>query len=540
MDTKFLKRFYELLAGYRGTYVILYLTKLGTLLFSSLLPIILSVFIDEVLYHHQTSQIMEITLLYIFVFLLYIFFSACDIVIWQYLSNYLVISIKEKLWKKILNLKMSVFNNYSQADFIQIINDDARAFVRLINQNILPFINAIASALISIGLIFSISIFIGIIVIITVPISVLLSKRWLNNLNALAKKERNINVQIVSYLLDISRKLRDIHLLNAQNYFSQKVESSNDSYLETGKELAVGQTIAEEKVKLFEGITRILIFIVVSFASFQGKLSIGQYIAMSLYIDAAHKAITTILNFNFQLAQRNVNLSKVFDLLEQDEECIKKGSLLNISNGTITASNVSFGYSEDQLIINNLSFTALRGNLTGIIGRNGSGKSTLISILLGLYCTYTGTISIDGLELREISLESLRNNFYVVLQKEHWNNVTVSEYICLNSKINKEDILININRYSFCDFLIEDPNLLNSPMENLSGGQMQRISIMAAFLSSSPILIFDEPTSMVDDKLEKEIFQILLQEKNNRTILVVTHGDQYLKYYDHLICMGKE
>jgi len=514
MNTKLWKRFYELLAGYRGTYVILYLTKLGTLLFSSLLPIILSVFVDEVLYHHQTSQIMEITLLYILVFLLYILFSACDIVIWQYLSNYLVISIKEKIWKKILNLKISVFNNYSQADFIQIINDDARAFVRLINQNILPFINAIASALISIGLIFSINIYIGIIVIITVPISVLLSKRWLNNLNSLAKKERNINVQLVSYLLDISRKLRDIHLLNAEKYFSQKVESSNNSYLETGKELAIGQTIAEEKVKLFEGITRILIFIVVSFASFQGKLSIGQYTAMALYINAAHKAITTILNFNFQLAQRKVNLSKVFELLEQDEECNKKGSLLNISNGTITASNVSFGYSEDQLIINNLSFTAVRGNLTGIIGRNGSGKSTLLSILLGLYCTYTGTISIDGLELREISLESLRNNLYVVLQKEHWNNVTVSEYISLNSKINKEDILININKYSFCDFLIEDPDLLNSPMGNLSGGQMQRISIMAAFLSSSPILIFDEPTSMVDDKLEKEIFQFFLQEKN--------------------------
>ena len=273
---KLWKKFYELLAGYRITYVILYLTKLGTLLFSALLPMVLSVFVDEVLYHHQTGQIAEIVLLYFILFLLSMIFSASDIIIWQYLSNYLVISIKEKLWSKILRLKLAIFNKYSQAEFAQIINDDARAFVRLINQNIMPFLNAIASTIISLVLIFSMSVYVGIIVVVTVPISVLLSKRWMKKLSALAKQERTLNVQLSTHLLDVSRRLRDIHLLSAVRFFTNKAEDANKDLLDTGKKLAVGQTLAEERVKLFEGITKIGIYIVVAFAAFAGNITIGQ------------------------------------------------------------------------------------------------------------------------------------------------------------------------------------------------------------------------------------------------------------------------
>lgn len=538
---KLWKKFYELLAGYRITYVILYLTKLGTLLFSALLPMVLSVFVDEVLYHHQTGQIAEIVLLYFILFLLSMIFSASDIIIWQYLSNYLVISIKEKLWSKILRLKLAIFNKYSQAEFAQIINDDARAFVRLINQNIMPFLNAIASTIISLVLIFSMSVYVGIIVVVTVPISVLLSKRWMKKLSALAKQERTLNVQLSTHLLDVSRRLRDIHLLSAVRFFTNKAEDANKDLLDTGKKLAVGQTLAEERVKLFEGITKIGIYIVVAFAAFAGNITIGQYIAMAMYIDNAHKAITTMLNFNFQLAQRKVNLSKIFDLLEQEEENADSGVWLKVSNGTITGSDISFGYDEDMQVFKNLSFTANRGELTGIIGQNGAGKSTLISLLLGLYTSYKGKIEIDGYDLQELSLISLRDNIDVVLQKEQLNTMSIADYIALTGKIqSKADMLKQIEAYPFCDFIVETPSLLDTPLANLSGGQAQRVRITAALLSNSPILILDEPTSMVDDQLEEEIFQILNQEKVNRTILVVTHGEKYLKNYDKLIRVGRK
>lgn len=536
---KLWKKFGELLNGYKGTYVILYLTKLANLFCSALLPLILSIFVDEVIQHQSLQYVFQIVLLYFVLFVLSMIFSASDIIIWQYLSNYLVVSVKEKLWNKILRLRLSTYNDFSHAELFQTLNDDVRAFVRLINQNVFPFLNAIASAGISIGLAFMIDIHVGVFILIAIPSTVILNKRWMRRVRKVAQRKREAEVGLTSNLLDISQNLTDINLLNAKEYFQNKTANSYKDLLLTEFDLNVGQTKAEEGIKLIEGLTRVAILIIVAYAVISGHITIGKYIALTHYIIQAHSAITTVFNFNFHLNQRRINIQKVFGILESEEENIFEGNKLEVPRGTVEFSNVEFGYGDDT-IISDLSFTISRGEITGIIGQNGAGKSTIISLLIGLYPSYKGEISIDGSDIRQISLESLRRSVFVMMQREQLSGeLTIAQYFeMLGLNSNEIDIQYILQRFSFCDFIASLDKGMSTPMEELSSGQRQRIRIAAALSSSAPILVFDEPTSMIDEESEKYVFAAFEQAKQSKTIIVITHGDHYLKYYDKKIMIG--
>lgn len=533
--TNIWKRFYTLLLGFKRSYVILYITKLLVVLLSAIMPLVLLTFVDEVLYHHNLNSILPLVLLYLTLFIMKMLFSACDIIIWQYLSNYLVISVKNTLWKKILNLKLEVFHKYEYADLVNIINDDSRVFVRLINQNIFPFINAVTSAIISLCMVFYINIYIGLLVLVVIPCIVLFNRRWTRKLKDLSWNSRSKKIETTSLLLETISSLRDVKLLAAEKFFGERLEKNIHEQTTLENTLTAGTNVANERVTLLNTISKTLVLLIVALASFQGAMTIGGYIAITQYILQIHAAFSTIFNFNFQIKQRKVNLTKIFSLLDEVEESLEKGNNIEISNGDVAFQDVSFGYN-DTNILNSISFRVRRGDVTGLIGRNGTGKSTIISLLAGLYEPNSGLITIDNQNINEVSRRSLRSNLCIVIQQEYVDDMEICDYIrTYNPSLSDSEIFSKLAGYPFCDFITNEAYIKDMRIGSLSAGQAQRIKIAASFMNEAPILIMDEPTSMIDREIEKEIFLHIKKIKNERTIIIVSHGEHYLDYYDHVI-----
>lgn len=536
---KLWKRFYGLLKGYRLTYVFLYLTKLLYTLLKMLMPLVLAVFVDEVLYHHNTEFVAELIILYVLLFVAFVILSGCDVIIWQFLSNYLVVSIKNKIWEKVLNLKMHEFDQYEYADIVNIINDDARAFVRLINQNILPFVNAVTTALVSIFIIFKFNLYTGLFTLVVVPVMILANKKWLSRLGFLSKDARSQNLETTTYLLDSFTHFRDIKLLGAEDFFQDKINNSIHEYNIIDKKIHVGMQRADEKLKMASSFSKIAIWVFIALAYFKGIITLGGYIAVSQYISYAYDAFSTIFNFNFQITQRKINLNKIFMLLDAQEECLDVGEKVANKDSDIAFSNVSFGYSQNAKVLDNLSFTIKQNMVTGLVGKNGAGKSTVIALIAGLYSPACGRIYIGGQDINCLSLKSLRQKICIVMQHETVPGVRIVEYIqSYNPEMKEEQVLARLAAMDFCSFLMEGEPISTKMMGDLSGGQSQCVKIAAALMREAPILILDEPTSNVDAQTEARIFTALDDYKRGRIVLVVTHGEHYMGYYDEIIHLG--
>lgn len=536
---RMLKRFYKLLYGYRCTYIILYLTKLAYTSLKMLLPLVLAVLVDEVLYHHSVDALIPIVSVYTCLFLAFVILSACDVVIWQYLSNYLVVDIKNKLWDKILRLEMKTYSKYEYGDLITILNDDARAFVRLINQNILPFVMAGTTALFSLLMIFRFGFAFGAFVVVIVPSMVYLNKKVAEKIQELSKSKRRKSSELTTLLVDTFTNYRDIKLLCAEHFFYDRISDSIHQSNFISQEIELKSQRANEGMSALNILSKMFIWILVAFACINGSLSIGGYIAMSQYITYAYEAFKTLFNFNFQIAQRKVNLNKIFTLLDYDDESMDVGLACLPATGNIRFSKVSFAYGENE-VLQEVSFDIKRGKITGLVGSNGSGKSTIISLLVRLYPPQEGTIFIDDQPIEDLSLMSLRDSICIVSQKDIDSRENLFDYIReYNKPLTDNEIASHLRQYDFCSFLFTKMHIHDVVMDDLSGGQKQCIRMAAALINSAPILILDEPTSMLDRKLEQSIFSYISRAACNRTVLVVAHGENYRQYFDEVINLNE-
>jgi subfamily B ATP-binding cassette protein MsbA len=201
---------------------------------------------------------------------------------------------------------------------------------------------------------------------------------------------------------------------------------------------------------------------------------------------------------------------------------------LKIKEGRIEISNVDFSYNEERQVLHNISFSVEPNKTTAIVGASGSGKSTLISLLLRFYDVRGGSIKIDGQDIRDINLRSLRDNIAFVSQDVVLFDDTIKANILFGKLNASDEDIIEASKHSAAHaFIQKQPQQYDTPIGergiNLSGGQRQMISIARAMLKEAPILLLDEATSSLDAKSEKIVQNSLEYLMKGRTTIVIAH-----------------
>jgi ATP-binding cassette subfamily B protein/subfamily B ATP-binding cassette protein MsbA len=266
-----------------------------------------------------------------------------------------------------------------------------------------------------------------------------------------------------------------------------------------------------------------------------GSLSVGSLLVLLSYFAALYSPLETLAYLAEGFASAKAGAQRVLDVLEEDQQQIvdsNDAKPLTCTNKALGASvrfeNVTFGYTPDRPVLNNVSFEIAAGEMVAIVGETGIGKSTLVSLLLRFFDPWEGTIRVDGTDIRDATIASLRDCIAYMPQKPFLLPLSVAENIAYGRPSADRNEIISAAAAAKADqFIRELPQgydtVIGERGITLSNGQKQRLSMARALLKDAPILILDEPTSALDPATEASILEDVARLFDNRTAFVIAH-----------------
>ncbi len=366
-----------------------------------------------------------------------------------------------------------------------------------------------------------------------------------------SKKFRRYSTQMQDSMGDVTQITNEtikghrvIRTFNAEDYVSDKLSAASEKNRVQNMKMVLTRSASTPLIQL---IVSIAIAILVWFAmspSFFANNSPGDFVAFLSAAGLLAKPIRQLTQIN-AVIQRGLSASaSIFGLLDEDIERDTGSELLPRAEGRIEFKGVNFSYKDGVETLIDINFVAEPGQTIALVGKSGSGKSSLVSLITRFYEYQQGEISLDGVVLKDIKLQSLRENISLVTQQVVLFNGTVEENIAYGDDVIDREKVTQAARdahaMEFIELLAEG---MDTPVGDdavlLSGGQRQRIAIARALLKDAPILIFDEATSALDSESEMHIQDALDTLRKGRTTFVIAHRLSTIENADLILVMEK-
>lgn len=261
-----------------------------------------------------------------------------------------------------------------------------------------------------------------------------------------------------------------------------------------------------------------------------GQMTAGAFASFVTSLLLLYKPVKTLGNTLTSIQTIFVAMGRVFELFDLNSDIIEAEAPKTLTefNSNITFKNVDFEYIKNQPVLNNINLVVNKNETIAVVGNSGGGKSTLVNLIPRFYDVKNGSITIDGVDIRELSINSLRNNISMVFQDNFLFTGTIRENILMgNPNASEEDLVQAIESAHLQEVIAELPDgldtLLGERGLTLSGGQRQRVAIARAMIKHAPIVILDEATSALDNKSEAVVQKALDNLIQNKTVFVIAH-----------------
>ena len=275
-----------------------------------------------------------------------------------------------------------------------------------------------------------------------------------------------------------------------------------------------------------------------------GTLSLGSLLVFSAYLLMLYQPLESLTYTAWAMEGATAGAKRCFEVLDSQDDVRDSPNAVDISSakGAIEFHSVDFGYAESRIVLRDINLSIAPNQIVGLVGGTGAGKSTLLSLVPRFYDPTTGSVMLDGRDVREITKKSLRAQIAIVLQDTLLFSTTVRENIAYGRPDATEEEIIEAARRAQADeFIRQMPqgysNLVGERGGHLSVGQRQRIGIARAFLKNAPILLLDEPTSALDPSTEAAIMETIKELMRGRTTLIATHRLATIHNLDQIIVL---
>jgi ATP-binding cassette subfamily B protein len=340
--------------------------------------------------------------------------------------------------------------------------------------------------------------------------------------------------------------LRVIVSFGREEYEHKRFREQGQTAVDERVKLTVSQSMYTLGVQTATAAGASLIMGVGAWHVIEGKISVGELIVLLTYITSVYQPLEqisgTVGTIHEQLVQFNASLA----LLDTEPEVREKPEAIDLgrSQGRVTAEHVSFAYEGRKQTLEDISFEAEPGERVAVVGHTGAGKSTLMSLLIRFYDPEAGRFAIDGVDIRDVKLSSLRDQISVVLQEPLLFSGTIEENIAYGSLgTSRADIEAAARAANAHDFIVGLPmgyeTVLGERGAQISGGERQRICVARAFLKDAPILILDEPTSSIDSRTEGVILDALDDLMEGRTSFMIAHRLSTVRHADQILVINE-
>ena len=336
--------------------------------------------------------------------------------------------------------------------------------------------------------------------------------------------------------------LKTVKALAAEHRFGRKIKklvmiTNNFSFRRT-----IFQSEANLAIGFVQDLCTIAILSFGGYLVLSGNMTAGGLAAFVLILRQLSTPITTLNGVNQQIQASAVAIDRLFEILNYPEETdAEKGVVLSEVKGAITMQHVHFSYVPGIEVLHDISLDVPAGTTIAFVGRSGAGKTTIANLLMRFYNPESGSISIDGHDLRDLKIENLRTQFGVILQDDSLFSGTIEDNLCfgLLRKVSLAEMEEAARNANILDFIQSQPlgfkTVLHERGQSLSGGQRQRISIARMFLRQPRILIMDEPSSALDNESEQMIQQAMKRLTQGRTTFIIAHRLSTIRNADRIV-----
>jgi subfamily B ATP-binding cassette protein MsbA len=462
------------------------------------------------------------------------------------IKNGVLHDLREKMYDKIISLPISYYSEKRKGDvmarMLGDVNEVQNSFfiiLELIVKEPLTILFAIIAMM-------KISIELTLFVFIFIPLSGFIISKIGKSLKSKSQNVQKENGYLISIVEESLGGLKVVKSYNSEGYFKSIFNNSIDRLLRLNNSIGKKNNLASPMSE-FMGILTIAILLwyggnlVLVDKTLNGALFI-VYLGLAYGVLTPAKAISKA---SYQVKNGLAAAERVFEILEVENTIVNKTNAVKKESFTekISIENINFKYEEEN-VLKNFSLEVPKGKTVALVGQSGSGKSTIANLLTRFYDVQEGSVKIDGIDIKDMTLESLRDLMGLVTQDSILFNDTIKNNIRLGKQdATDEEIIAALKIANAYEFVKDLPNGIETNIGDaggkLSGGQKQRISIARAVLKNPPIMILDEATSALDTESEKFVQVALENMMQNRTSIVIAHRLSTIQKADKIVVMHK-
>lgn len=464
----------------------------------------------------------------------------------HYAAWHFVADLQVKVYEKLQRLSMKFYHDKQTGQIMsRVVNDTHR--IELLIAHAVP--DVIANAVIITGVVvilFAINIRLAALSLIAVPILVILSLAFAKMVLPIFRRAQEVLGELNANLQDNISGIKEVQVFNQQEKESKKIAKNSRSYADAILTALRLSAAYGSSVQYLSSLGTVVVIAYGGHMALQGEVDVADIVAFIMYLGIFYQPLAALARLNEDLQTAIAGAERVFDVLDAEEDIVEvehPHELVDVK-GHIVFKDVGFEYVEGNPVLKNINVEINPGEVVAIVGPTGVGKTTFINLLNRFYDPVEGLVTLDGHDLREVSLESLRHCMSNVMQDVFLFNDTLAENIAYGNPGASLEEVMEASRLAGADEFISQldagyETVVGERGMRLSGGQKQRISIARAVLRNRPILILDEATAAVDVETEKQIREALDDVTRDRTTVIIAHRLSTIKKADKIMVLNE-
>lgn len=539
-----------------GWLALLILALITAAMFEVSAPVLLGKIVDAIVSGLKTEQDINTIISSVDTIILWLIALYSGHALFTYFGEYMmssigsktVLALRTRMSTHLYSLPIKYFHDHQRGDLLSRLTSDLDTVAETIGEGVPGLVSAIIGIIGATAMMLWISPILGasIIVIILIGIVCLtwLSKRarrvYLRNQNALGAFNSGIEEIVVGKPI--------IQTFGLEDTTTKQVQILNENLFKSMRSAAFTSQLVEPLVKFLNQFTYCLVAIQGGLMVLRGSISIGDIQAFFLYVGQVSDPLSRSSYIMTKFQETAAALGRIYEVIdtapEIDEGTQRLSETTTTHTGTIDFEHVDFGYTPSNVFMKDINIHIPGGSMVAIVGPTGAGKSTLVNLIMRFYEIINGRITIDGVDIRDVSRESLHNTVGMVLQDAWIFTGTIADNIGYGKPNATREEIEYVARLAMADHFIRTlpdgyDTVLKQGGDDLSQGQRQLITIARAFLADPTILILDEATANVDTRTEVEVQKAMNTLLKGRTSIVIAHRLSTIKNADFLLVVEK-
>ena len=458
---------------------------------------------------------------------------------WSYVSD-----IRIRAYDKLQQLSMKFYQDKQTGQLMSTAANDTRDLEELIAHAVPDTISGVLTFVSILVVLLFINPVLTAFTLLTVPVMAFFVTRFTKVVYPLFKKSRQKQAEFYAILHDDLNGIKEIQTFNQQDAELARVTDASEQHRDLNLAAMKKSSTFHPAVAFATNLGTVIVIGIGGYLASKGKIPVADIVAFMLYLGKFYNPINMMARINETLQNTIACAERVFKLLDEPSDVQEKPDATELKDikGEITLDDVCFSYVDDVDVLKNISINIKPGEMVALVGHTGVGKTTIANLLNRFYDVDSGSIKIDGTDIRDVTLRSLRDNVSTVLQDVYLFNGTIEENIAYGCHGATHEQIVEVAKNANAHEFIKDmPDGYNTVVGErglkLSGGQKQRISIARALLRNTKILILDEATASVDMETEKLIHQAIDSVIKDRTTIIIAHRLASIKNADKIVVL---